>query len=268
MATIAGHVATFFGSRLVLIHVGKRGTAEEARMEELVQSAGLHLVDVKVVWREGDPVRNIRNVCKEEQVDLLIAGALKKENIVKYYIGTIARQLMRSADCSVLMIQKPFVPALPMKDMVVNADDGPHMEDAVELACYMGLRSGAQWVHVVRELKLYGLSMAASEYHTEQEYDDLRQKMVKAEIEKVEDVLGKIQMEKPRINIKVISGKSGFELSRFAERKHADLLIVGAPHQQFSFFDRMFPHDLEYIFADLPCNLLVVKSPVKDKLHG
>jgi hypothetical protein len=43
-------------------------------------------------------------------------------------------------------------------------------------------------------------------------------------------------------------------------RKHADLLIVGASPRKFSFFDRVFPHDLEYIFGDLPCNLLMVSK--------
>jgi nucleotide-binding universal stress UspA family protein len=268
MASIACHLASFFGSRLVFIHVGKRGPAEQARMEKLTLLARTHSVDLKMIWREGDIIQNIRSVCKEEQVDLLIAGALKKENMLKYFMGTVARQLMRTAECSVLFIQRPSSSMLPMQNIVVNADGSRYAEGAVALACYMGVRSRAHWVHIVRELKLYGLSMATSEYHNEQEYDDLRQEMVKAEIEKVEYLLRGIPMEKPRVNIKVISGKSGFELSKFTERKHADLLIVGAPERQFTLIDRMFPHDLEYIFADLPCNLLVVKSPVKNKLHG
>jgi nucleotide-binding universal stress UspA family protein len=63
-----------------------------------------------------------------------------------------------------------------------------------------------------------------------------------------------------KINIKMLSGKSGFELCKFVERKQAGLLVVGAPPRRFSLFDRIFPHDLEYVFADLPCNLLVVNQ--------
>ncbi len=57
----------------------------------------------------------------------------------------------------------------------------------------------------------------------------------------------------------MLSGRSGFELARFADRKEADLLVMGAPRRKFSFFTRVFPHDQEYIFNDLPCNILVVQ---------
>jgi hypothetical protein len=30
-------------------------------------------------------------------------------------------------------------------------------------------------------------------------------------------------------------------------------------------FDRVFPNDLEYVFADLPCNLLIVHPATKRK---
>lgn len=63
-----------------------------------------------------------------------------------------------------------------------------------------------------------------------------------------------------KITIKMLSGKSGFELARFAERKKADLLVVSAPKERLILLDRLFPHDLEYVFANLPCNLLVIKS--------
>jgi nucleotide-binding universal stress UspA family protein len=64
----------------------------------------------------------------------------------------------------------------------------------------------------------------------------------------------------------MLAGKSGFELAKFAQRKHADLLVVGASPRRFSLFDRVFPHDLEYIFADMPCNLLVIHPPKSERI--
>jgi hypothetical protein len=84
------------------------------------------------------------------------------------------------------------------------------------------------------------------------------QGMVREEIDEVEKILARIPRENLKVNIKMLSGKSGYELARFAERKKAELLIVGAPARRFSLFDRVFPHDLEYIFANLPCNLLII----------
>ena len=83
---------------------------------------------------------------------------------------------------------------------------------------------------------------------------------MREEIIVVEKMLEKIPHSKTKVNIKMLSGKSGFELRRFVERKQADLLVVGAPPRRLSLFDRIFPHDLEYIFADMPCNLLIINQ--------
>jgi nucleotide-binding universal stress UspA family protein len=88
--------------------------------------------------------------------------------------------------------------------------------------------------------------------------------MLQQEIDVVEQKLKGIPNQKHKINIKIVSGKAGFELARFAERKEADLLVLGAPQRKFSFFTRVFPHDQEYIFNDLPCNVLMVQ-PRKSK---
>jgi hypothetical protein len=114
---------------------------------------------------------------------------------------------------------------------------------------------------------MYGLTMSAVENCTEEEYDKFRHSLVQDEISDVEKILLRIPHEGLKVNIKLVSGKSGFELSQFAQRKHAELLIVGAPHRRFSLFDRVFTHDQEYLFADLPCNLLMV-NPRKEVSRG
>ena len=102
---------------------------------------------------------------------------------------------------------------------------------------------------------------------SEEEYEAMRHKLVQSEIEIVERILQHVPHEGVKVNIKLVSGKSGFELMQFTQRKQADLLIVGAPERKFSFFDRVFTHDLEYIFADLPCNLLII-HPRKEGFRG
>ena len=93
----------------------------------------------------------------------------------------------------------------------------------------------------------------------------MRQSLVKDEVDAVQVMMESIPHRGVKINVKLISGKSGYELRKFAERKKANLLIVGAPPKRFSLFDRVFPNDLEYVFADLPCNLLIVHPARKRK---
>jgi nucleotide-binding universal stress UspA family protein len=252
-------IAKLLDAEMLLIHVGIRTPDTENRMTSMIEKCNIDRDRMSVLWGSGDPVGVILDSCRKHQVDLLVTGALKKENLVQYYVGTIARKVLRKAACSVLTIVNPSADATDYKNVVVNAEDSSYIKEAITTACQFTSREQGSWLHIVRELKMYGLTMAATDQHTEEEYDGARQKLVKQEIEKVEEIIGSIPHEGIRVNIKVVSGKSGFELPRFAERKHANLLVVGAPPRRFSFFDRIFPHDLEYVLADLPCNLLVVK---------
>lgn len=263
-----------WNAELVLIHVGEHGEKEKNLLHDLLVGAGIsEQHDVQVFWKEGKPSQQIMATCKKENVDLLIAGALKKENLVQYYLGTIARKILRKAECSVMMLSNPSATPQPFKNIVVNAEDSPFVEDAIASACYIGQCDKAHWLHVVREIKMYGLTMSSADQCSEDEYEHMRQSLVKDEVDNVEQMLLKIPHEGLKVNIKLVSGKSGFELSKFAEKKQADLLVVGASPRRFSLFDRVFPHDLEYIFADLPCNLLIVhprkvESSGREVTHG
>jgi nucleotide-binding universal stress UspA family protein len=259
MLAEAVRLAQLFSAELVLIHVGHHGNEEEQKIKKLAEAVNLTTA-YKIAWRQGDPVKEILKACKEEQIDLLVAGALKKENVVNHYVGSVARAIMRKADCSVYMVNNPSITPRVNQQIVVNAEDSTHVERAIAIACKMAELEKSSWVHIVRELKLLGLTLTASAHSTEEEYSDYKQSLVQDEINVVEKILSTIPHEKIKINIKMVSGKSGFELCKFVERKQADLLIVGAPPRRLSFFDRIFPHDLEYVFAELPCNLLVVNQ--------
>lgn len=258
MLAEARRLVIYFQSKLVLIHVGEHTSEDEVKMKKLISDSGLAEAQVSVLWKTGDPVKQILSACKTEKIDLLIAGALKKENLINHYLGTVARKILHKADCSLLMITRPSTDETPVKNIVVNAEDSPFIDEAIWAACHWN-SAPASWIHIVRELKLLGLALAANEQCNEEEYEQRKQQMLQQEIDFVEDILKRIPHQKSKINIKIVSGKAGFELARFAERKEADLLVLGAPHRKFSFFTRVFPHDQEYIFNDLPCNVLMVQ---------
>ena len=73
-------------------------------------------------------------------------------------------------------------------------------------------------------------------------------------------MLEDVDTENVRINIKVIAGKSGFELRKFTRQVKASLLVMGAVKKKLDFIDRLFTNKMEYIIEDIPCNLLIIKS--------
>lgn len=262
----AAHVARIFQAELFIIHVGQASNETRLAVENLAATLLERNIPYQICWETGDPVSKILAICEREHIDLLVAGALKKENIFRYYLGTVARKIMRKANCSVLMVTNPGE-LVSYSHLVLNAEDSPYIRHALEVACWIGRKEKSKWLHVVRELKMMGLALASSDQCTEEEYNDIQQNLLHDEMSEVEKMLSSVPHEGLKVNVKVLSGKSGFELARFAERKSADLLIVGAPERRFSLFDRVFPHDLEYIFADLPAHLLIVHSR-KEAMNG
>lgn len=264
MLAEAARLARFFSAELMLIHVGDKTPEAEKKISDLAEA--VHLTGYTVIWRDGDPEKEILSACREKNIDLLVAGALKKEKVIKRYIGSVSRAIMRKADCSIYIVNNPSKELKPIQQIVVNAEDSPHVESAIAVSCFLAEKENSSWVHIVREIKMMGLTLSANEQLTADEYSETKQAMVQDEINAVEKILDTIPHAKTRVNIKMLSGKSGFELRKFVEKKRGDLLVVGAPARRLSFFDRIFPHDLEYIFADIPCNLFIVNQ--RKETHG
>ena len=81
MLAEAVHLTHQFRARLVLIHVGDHGTQEDQLLQSLLEKSGISKESVTLRWEKGDAARAILKACEAEQVDLLLAGALKKEDL-------------------------------------------------------------------------------------------------------------------------------------------------------------------------------------------
>lgn len=249
-----------FEAELVLIHIGEKTQKEEEEMETKLRNVGKGLQDAQLIWEKGDPADKILSICRKENVDLLLAGALKKEDLLTHYVGSIARKILRKARCSVFMMTNPCIESRKIQNIVIQGEHSPYVEKAIEAGCLIAKLQGSKQIHILRELKMYGLTMSVAAEQSEEEYSDTKKQLLSEEIKKVEELLAKFDTEGLKINIKVTAGKSGYELGSFAQKINADLIVAGAPTAHWGFLARVFPHDLEYIFAEMPCDVLVVQS--------
>ncbi|AHM61809.1 universal stress protein UspA-like protein [Flammeovirgaceae bacterium 311] len=248
-----------FDAQMVFIHVGERTADKERQLQAYLSEAGFGTEQVSVFWEEGDAVKLILSVCRKQQIDLLVAGALQKENIFRYYIGSIARKILRKANCPVLVLTEPSMNPLPYQNIAIHAGDRAEAVNAIQSGCMLGQLEQSRQIHIIKELKMYGLTMALAGEDPEHEYSEARRSLVQEEIATVQEVINRCpECRGLRINIKIAAGKSGYELAKFARSAEADLLVMEAPKHSMNIFDRIFPHDLEYILADLPTNLLLV----------
>lgn len=247
-----------FDAELLLIHVGEKTAELEEKLDLILEAHALKGPKTSVLWKEGKPAKRIIQTCEEEQVDLLVLGALKKEGLLTYYIGSVARKVIRKIKCSVLTLIEPQLSTTQFCQVVINGtqlDETPHV---IAESLKFSRSLDATQLHILNEIPLYGLQMVTAGEGSEDEVALTRRKLVQEEINYVQEILNGLDSSGLKINIKVTAGKWAIELVRYCETIQADLLIMG-DQRGYTFIDRLFPHDLEEILAELPCNLLIVK---------
>ncbi|HLG03546.1 MAG TPA: universal stress protein, partial [Bacteroidia bacterium] len=257
----AWRLAGTFHSKLLLMHIGDRTRAKEAQLDEIFRRLGVDESKVRVIWNEGEPVDTLLELCKLNIVDLLITGAMQKENVLKYYLGSVARQISRKAKCSVLLLVNPVKTGTRFRKIMVNGISSKKTGETIQAAVYFAKHIGAKEMTVAVELDDQGLSMTVSEESTASEAYRFKKDLTADEVGKVHDIVTRLTQDGDlTITEKVLKGKPGFAIRQYAETKKADLLVINSPDGKYGLIDRIFTHDMEYILEDLPCNILIVHS--------
>jgi nucleotide-binding universal stress UspA family protein len=256
----AKRLQNLFDSELILIHVGIKDDKSQQKMNELVQFAKLEVGKFKLIWRLGEPAATIIELCKEEKIDLLIAGALRHENLLKYYVGSIALKILRQAPCSLLILIEPSMEQIKYEKVAIEAEDLSPYSGVLEVGVRLAKIKKANHLYFVREARFYNLGLSVLSEYSMGEVSEIRKKILRQEYEKVEERLTKIDLKETPYTIKIVAGKTGYELGKYARNIKADMLVVGAVKKRLNFIDRLFTNNLEFIFEDIPCNLLVIKN--------
>jgi nucleotide-binding universal stress UspA family protein len=252
------------GASLVLMHIGNKTKEKEAELDEMMTSVGIEEASCRVIWMEGEPVETILKLCKLNIVDLLILGALQKENIFKFYLGSIARSISRKAKCSVLLLTNPTNEPHKFKKIVVNGVENPKTIHTINTALYLARNLKVKELTIVNEVDVPGLAMAIADDSTAPEAKEIKKNLTIEVEEVLQTVIDKCDAGDIEVKEKIVKGKPGYAISKYAKDRKADLLVVNSPDTQLNLLDRIFTHSIEYILADLPTNLLIVHSRVSD----
>jgi nucleotide-binding universal stress UspA family protein len=258
----AKRLADTFGAALLLLHVGEKTSEKERELDQLMVSADIKESKSRVIWMEGEPVETILRLCKLNIVDLLILGALEKENLLKFYIGSIARNISRRAKCSVLLLTDPDSKPDKIKKIIVNGVENPKTIHTINTALYVARHLDVKEMTIVNESETHGLAMAIAEDTTAPEGKEIKKIISEEEEEKLQTVLQRCNAGDIKLACRTVKGKPGYAISKYARDKKAGLLVINSPDTQLNLLDRIFAHDIEYILADLPCNVLIVHSRV------
>jgi len=254
----AVRLANMFNAELVGVHVGTKSHQKTADLQKLLAEAAPLKKPFKSIWKKGNPVEVIIETCNKENINLLILGALQKENLLKYYVGSIARKITRKAPCSVLLLIKPSINRVPCKHIVVNGLKDDKTEETIKTAFAVSKYLNCHKITIVEELNQGEIHVKVNDDKTLRKATINRERLKTREDQRVQSILNDINCTDISVKKQSIFGKRGYCIGHYAKVKRADLLVMNAPNK-VRFLDRIFPHDLEYILSELPTDVLIVK---------
>lgn len=255
-------LAHFFNAKLILLHVGKKTEEKSGVVNTLLEKIDYPDDAVEVQWEEGKPVSVILEACTKYKIDLLVLGALQHENRYRFYVGSIARNLTRKVNCSVLLLIKPSAERVTCRHIVVNGLDAPETPVAILDAFYAANALGAQQITIVEEIRQQEVHVTVEDDRSLMKANIMKERLKNREDSRVRKILKTLPeafLKNIKIKTQSIFGKRGYSIGHYAEIVRADLLVMNAP-KKTGLLDRIFKHDLEYILSDLPTDLLIIRK--------
>lgn len=254
-------MSVLFRATLVMVHVGEESKEKKAALQKIIDDFPEPLPKYSVLWKAGHPAKVLLLACKNEKADLLVLGALQREGLLKYYIGSVARKLTRECPCDVLLMIKPSVKRMPCSYAVVNGLAHEKTEKAIARAFYVLCCLGANRLTIVEEIPEDDVAVKVDDDRGLRKSTIVKERIKLRENSRVKKILTLVP-ESLKLSVahdvQPIFGRRGYSIGHFARVKRADLLVMNAP-QKHSLWDRLFPHDLEYILSDLPTDVLIVR---------
>lgn len=257
----AARLSVYFNAKLFLIHVGEASNDKLNTFSEILKTFEKDHLNFEVVFKTGKPVDVILSVSEEKSIDLLILGALQRERFVKYYLGSIARKISRQAKCSILLLVKPSIERVTCQHIVVNGLKDPKTENTITAAFYVAKKLEAQKITIVEEINKNEIAVKVKDDKTLRHAFIIKERIKLRENSRINEIISHIPKEyttNVTIKLQPIFGKKGYSIGHYAQISRADLLVMNAP-TKMTFWDRLFPHDIEHILTELPTDVLILQ---------
>lgn len=250
--------ATCFNAKLYVVHIGSSDASKLKQIEDIIKDAE-YIGEIELIFQEGKPIEVLSHICEKHQIKLLILGAQQRENIFKYYVGTVAKKLTRKVNCTVLLLRNQSKVAFTKSHVVINGLESNSSEETISTAFYAAKGLSSKKITIVEEIANQGLKVdddrslrKATIHHARKTHqEDLRIKKILAKIP--EDYQKSLE-----IKLQSIFGRSGYSIGHYARVVRADLLVMDIPVKK-GILKRIMMDDLDFILSELPTDVLIIK---------
>jgi len=252
-------LAELFGAEIVFIHNGERTKETEAKLNTLISSIELNNIPFTIEWTKGDVADTIIQKSQENNVDLLISGALERENLFKQFFGSVARKIMQEARCSTLILTTPSNTPKGFKKFITSGEFSTQGESTILKTFEFAVRENAEEFILIKDIYAPALSLTIQEGSSSDDLETQRKRWIDEEEEKMKVFVKELGIKGLNIKFKCLYGKEGWASSNYARLHKADIFAVSAPTKKIRLIDKFFPHEFGYAFEKLPSNLLIIR---------
>ncbi|MEY2963043.1 MAG: hypothetical protein RL754_304 [Bacteroidota bacterium] len=261
-------IANAIGAELYVLHIGVWNEQCQKTYDGFLSDLGIAPDRIHRISREGDPKKELLNLCTENSIDLLALGALVRESMFKVFTASIARDVCRKAKTSLLLLTQSRIEHVRCERIVVNSLDHPKTPTSVKTALWLSSKIKAKELFIVDELSEQSL-VKPDDDKSQLAGTRKRRQIERSEHDRIERLLNSCEVPSElAIKEQHVFGKRGYTIAHYAKAQRADLLVVNSPDTRLGIFDRIFKHDLEYILSDLPTDVLIVHSTKDTLAHG
>jgi hypothetical protein len=244
------------GSELHFIYVGKRDEETTRKFSSALLKLGLP-VDSTIYYQEGeegDPAGAILEAVRANQVDLIVAGALEKEAVLRQFLGNVARRLVREASCSVMLFTRPEQDPKPLARIVLMAEYSDHGRAALHKGLRLAALERCERLFVIRVYTTFDAARAKTRKEAGEGGQVTRTlEEEEAALEQFIDSVG--QTDVP-IEARCIQGNTGYAVLDFVQSVEATLLVVPIDSATS---EGSLPAHVSWVTDVIPCNLWVIR---------
>jgi nucleotide-binding universal stress UspA family protein len=241
-------------SQLHLIYAGKRDAETARKFSSALRQLDLP-VDSTVYYQEGDPAAAILEAARANRIDLIVAGALEKEAVLRQFLGNVARRLVREATCSVMLFTKPDQEPKPLCRIVLMAEYSDHGRAALHKALRLAALEQCERLFVIRVYTSFDEARAKARKRSAKAGSEPTRTLEEEEtaLEQFIDSAGPTDVP---IEARCIRGNTGYAVLDFVQSVEAVLLVVPVDPETSS---GGLPAHVAWVTDVIPCNLWVIR---------
>ena len=211
--------------------------ADKEKLTAMVESAASEQQEIVPLLSEGEPITNILEIIKAQQIDLLVMGTHGHKGFNRLVLGSVTEQVIHEAICPVLVVSKAglrkggfITPSslepLPLRTILLATDFSGSSDRAMSYA----LRWASEWggkvvvLHAVESVP----PITQGRVDLFPEYNPSFEQQIAKAWEKIRQLVPETAGKTCEVVHEIRHGHPKEEILRVAGEKGADLIVMGA----------------------------------------